>query len=328
MQALNWIRSPAFALALLWVVSATAATAATCPSGSTLAADEKEDAFRALLSLVAYLDQPPEIEYLGTTYRVEGVYPAHGSDSAGLAYTRYRAESAANCRHTILVFRGTESSWKDWAYGNLPLLRRQYRLALRAMDIEIRNIPAREPIELVGHSLGGGIASTLWRYYPDRQNIHAIAFNSSPLLGCLLFDGRSCTHDKKTNYRRWRNVYDRGDPTRWIGNLLFPHRWNWFSKLTRGVDRNHYYRKGDYGHTGILGSHSIVNLALGLSEERYGRDSVLIKAIRCIERRRDQQRSGQLLKPETFEFDGLVLRFDNGTPAAPGAIARQRQAQF
>lgn len=278
----------------------------------------------ALLSAAAYLNCPPNIDHGEAHYEVTRVFPGTTRESSGLAYVVYRVTGTGEPVSTVIAFRGTESSWRDWVLGNVPILRLQSRRALRAMDRELEAVPVQQPVLLTGHSLGGGIATTLWRYHPERTNMRAFAFNSSPLLGCLWFDGRRCQQDSRQTYGRWSNSYETGDPTRRLGNLLFPHRWNWLSKLLRGVDRDCYYRKLNFSAGGALSSHSIDNLARSLATDEDGEGTPLVDALEAINCHQRAEHGTHVQCAESVVLKDLAVHFPKTCHPPLGAQADDR----
>ena len=76
----------------------------------------------------------------------------------------------------ILVFRGTDS-FTDFKTGNNPFTQTQNELALNIFD-EIKKEYSIDAITVVGHSLGGGIATHVSL---NRENATSYSFNGSPV---------------------------------------------------------------------------------------------------------------------------------------------------
>ncbi len=97
---------------------------------------------------------------------------------SGFAARTYRVSKPNEEAYTVIAYRGTNFfQWRDWFHGNL--FDAQYRQGLSHF-LSIRSqVPAGTRIVVVGHSLGGAIAT----YVSLRaENAPAYIFNSSPRL--------------------------------------------------------------------------------------------------------------------------------------------------
>ena len=102
-----------------------------------------------------------------------------GGDPAGpcgFAYRTFERRSGGRAVEVILAYRGTEfTDPGDWLCGNL--LGTQNRSGLAAYDSWRDRTPRHIPVNVTGHSLGGGIATFV---SINRSRVNSYAFNSSP----------------------------------------------------------------------------------------------------------------------------------------------------
>jgi hypothetical protein len=220
----------------------------------------------ALLSLAAYLDNPPFLALGAREYRPTLRYPERKRGARGLAYTVF--DEFFEGRHVarIVAYRGTElRHLNDWIFGNIPLLRLQHRAAVKQFPGLLAGIPADVKVHVTGHSLGGGIAITIHRYYEERLDITRV-FNASPIMGCLNLFRQKCENDReliREHYRLseversrrellWANVHEAGDPTRVFGNVFAFWRWG---ILNEGRDQ--FYRRHNFLPPTMVSDHDI-----------------------------------------------------------------------
>ena len=96
-------------------------------------------------------------------------------DEIGFGYALYERKIGPDQRDLVLAFRGTDFAQPmDWACGNFVTCQNLRGLGLYR---RIRTDHPGVPIHVVGHSLGGGIATYVSLHEPVAQSI---AFNSSP----------------------------------------------------------------------------------------------------------------------------------------------------
>ncbi len=315
---LAWWQLAAVALALN-VGAVSAEDALECssedvPEGYIEAA--RADAVLATLSLAAYLDCPPDLIRADAEYRLDGWFPEGEKRDYGLAYVvygKYPTSGPDRRVQKIVAYRGTEfSSPADWVLGNLPLLRFQYRLAEKKLDDVLKDRQPDEEIIYTGHSLGGGLAVSMWRYRAENDNgIRAVSFNGSPMFGCILGHNGShtCKREVQGDAPLWHNAYEKGDPTRIVGNLFFPWRWNWLVKHWR-FDRNPYYHQYDFLEPVAIADHSMATLANNLACKTKDTNADLVQAIAGIQCVRDHEGDRSSCPPDIKEASG-ALRFDN-----------------
>jgi pimeloyl-ACP methyl ester carboxylesterase len=251
------------------------------------------DSVRALLSMAAYLDCPPTITLDGDVFRPIRRFPEHGERAFGLSYTVFdkTEKDTQSVDLRVIAYRGTQLKHpNDWIFGNLPLLRTQYRIARNRFLDELADLPEDAHVSVMGHSLGGGIAVSMYRHFPERI-VRARAFNSSPLHGCPLLTRAKCLRDSTLarlpdvaeRKHEWQNTYELGDPTRVVGNLL-PWRWNVFAK-PMGKDRDRWYRRYDFLGFHLISDHDIGSLAYHLAcHAKQPREDVkaAVIAIQCL----------------------------------------------
>lgn len=140
----------------------------------------------------------------------------------GLAFDVYEKRKNDVVEQVVIAFRGTEDkNLKDWFWGNFSSA--QYKKA-RALIGEVVTKYKGVPIVSTGHSLGGGLAMfASYRF----DGVTAVGFNASPR-----YHSKS---GKKPNTRVI--IYERGDPTRFIGNILYPWRWRWIWTINESLWR-------------------------------------------------------------------------------------------
>ncbi len=124
----------------------------------------------------------------------ESLLPNEGLEEGigfrGKAWLRY-AKGKANPPEVIIVFRGTQFfEWSDWTRGNFVFIKGLFRTQFdAALDFSIsvkkyleKSNQSYSNVTLVGHSLGGGLAEYVQRFYKGSK---AIVFNSSPNTGTI-----------------------------------------------------------------------------------------------------------------------------------------------
>lgn len=98
------------------------------------------------------------------------------NDDLGFAYSLFHKHSEGQLTEVIIGFRGTEpTSVKDWVPGNI--IAAQNARGLAVYEQLRKTTPARIPITVTGHSLGGGIATQVSLRH---ENVKSYIFNSSP----------------------------------------------------------------------------------------------------------------------------------------------------
>ena len=108
----------------------------------------------------------------------------------GKAWLRYKNEKES-IPEVVIVFRGTQPlELNDWTRGNLAFFKGLYRTQFdAALDFSIRvkqhlkkSNQHFTKVVLVGHSLGGGLAEYVQRFFKESK---AVAFNTSPNTGTI-----------------------------------------------------------------------------------------------------------------------------------------------
>ncbi|MBI2399083.1 MAG: hypothetical protein HYV17_14945 [Xanthomonadales bacterium] len=271
-----------------------------------------KDALLATLSLAAYLDWPPTVKRSDRTYRPLKQFPSSNERNYGLAYVVYGRFDAATPEvrsKRVFAYRGTEfTEPSDWFLGNAPLIRMQYRLAEKRLREELRERHPNEEIIFTGHSLGGGLAVTMWRYHADSKS-RAVSFNGSPLLGCIFAhrSDRPCRRERRGDIAGWHNAFESGEPTRIIGNLL-PWRWNWLLKHWQ-YDRDAYYHRYHFADHAFVSDHSMAMLANNLACRSDESNADLVPAIEAIQCLRDHNEDHEACR-ESIRNAARVLHFD------------------
>lgn len=102
-------------------------------------------------------------------------HESNDNDDVGLAYDLYRLRSAPD--RLIAVFRGTEPDGCDFGHGNLRLHQQERATGDLRRYIRERSI-SPDAVTLVGHSLGGAIATHLSYRLPGSRSY---VFNASPV---------------------------------------------------------------------------------------------------------------------------------------------------
>jgi hypothetical protein len=276
----------------------------------------RSDAVLATLSLAAYLDCPPDIVRTDAEYRVLEWFPDDERIDFGLAYVVYGKFQKSDPDRRIqklVAYRGTQfSSPADWFLGNLPLLRFQYRLAEKKLDDVLEDRQSGEEVIYTGHSLGGGLAVSMWRYRAkDDKLISAVSFNGSPMFGCILLHNgtHSCRREQENDDPLWHNAFEKGDPTRIVGNVLFPWRWNWLLKHW-WFNRDPYYHRYDFLKPAAITDHDMATLANNLACNTGDTNVDLTNALVAIQCIRDHKGDRAKCQVEIAEARD-VLRFDN-----------------
>jgi len=122
-------------------------------------------------------EKPPHFNLDGVFTRVA---PAPDNDEIGLAYTVYTRTEGACAPEVVVVFRGTEgvTNFPDMWHGNA--LGRQNTAGLEEFRKWVRwrndNLPGAR-MTVVGHSLGGGIATYI---SINEDDVASFAFDGSP----------------------------------------------------------------------------------------------------------------------------------------------------
>ena len=100
------------------------------------------------------------------------------AEDGGFTYAIFDRLDAGHLRETIIAFRGTDSL-SDWLHGNLSKRRNRQGRAIYALVREALDAHgyADVPVTVTGHSLGGAMASSVAREWPD---VPAYVFNASP----------------------------------------------------------------------------------------------------------------------------------------------------
>ena len=163
------------------------------------------------------------------------------STESGLYYDLYEKKKGGVLSEVVIAFRGTQG-FKDWINGNLS--NKQYDDALKHIKKVVNSYSDfNVPIIATGHSLGGGLA--MFASYQEK-GITGVGFNSSPRY-----------HSKNHKEKNTRVIlFESGDPTRILGNLIFPWRWQWL-----GIKPKIKYLEYDFS-TGL--SHGSYPLTMAL----------------------------------------------------------------
>lgn len=166
------------------------------------------------------------------------------SDTSGLDYQLYEKTVNQKVVEAVMVFQGT-AGLIDWTYGNLSS--KQYKYAKSHIE-SLSNYYMNKgiPFKATGHSLGGGLA--LYASY-QFDEIEAIGFNSSPRYHSKKI--------KKTNNRFV--IFEKGEPNRIAGNIIFPWRWSIFED-----EMNIKFYKYNFQKRVGLRNHQSTRLAKGL----------------------------------------------------------------
>ncbi len=201
-------------------------------------------------------------------------------DDLGLYYQVWRREALA-ATEVVLAFRGTWG-WKDWQYGNLRWATRflpgedQYERA-RSYSIQVINHfealseseMANRPVRFysTGHSLGGGLAQTVFYQNPDKY-LQVFAFDPTPVTGftdqpkeiqmaaCACRELPEGTPPGETGIYRFYESYEVLANLRIWHKLIFnPHR------------HIHEVRFAFDESANIVSQHSMYNLAINLVKE-------------------------------------------------------------
>lgn len=121
--------------------------------------------------------------------------PSYSNRFAGLAIDVWEQEGS---KSTIFAFRGTDSKW-DYMMANLSFpISIQYKSANKKFK-KYQERASRD-ITVTGHSLGGGLALSV---YTKNKNINVIVFDSSP----RVFDGWG--HEAEEGHRML--VFQKGE---------------------------------------------------------------------------------------------------------------------
>lgn len=98
------------------------------------------------------------------------------NDKIGFAYSLFERRSGGQLREVIIAFRGTEfTSLRDWGLGNI--MAAQNAEGLKLYESVRASTPADVPVNVTGHSLGGGIATHVSLRH---ANVKTYIFNASP----------------------------------------------------------------------------------------------------------------------------------------------------
>lgn len=135
----------------------------------------------AQMAYNAYLPDPdPDFPPFKLGPGVDLLEPPHDNDEFGLAYNVYARTEGPCAPEIILAFRGTEGPTNrlDMWHGNVR--GEQNRRALKIFDDKVAWRDAHMPgarMTVVGHSLGGGIATYI---SINRPSVASFAFDGSP----------------------------------------------------------------------------------------------------------------------------------------------------
>jgi hypothetical protein len=129
-----------------------------------------------------------------TNETFERILPKEGLEEdigfRGKAWLRYE-NGKKSIPEVVIAFRGTQfTELNDWTRGNLVFVKGLYRTQFdAALDFSMgvkqyleKSNQHFSKVVLVGHSLGGGLAEYVQRFYKDSK---AVAFDSSPNTGTI-----------------------------------------------------------------------------------------------------------------------------------------------
>lgn len=173
----------------------------------------------------------------------------------GLAYDYYFDDHNPNIFKVMVAYRGSETQYNDWVYGNFfPDIfgQSQHRLAEFGFN-QIRSKALQnahgKPIYYftTGHSLGGALARHIAEAYPC---VSAIVFNSSPVT-------RAAQLDPRSGGNFIIDIVENHDELRFLSNLFFS-----FDDTHKG-----YYSFDTLNLNEFDGSsdHSLTGIAVGMA---------------------------------------------------------------
>lgn len=170
-------------------------------------------------------------------------------NKTGLDYQIYEKIVDGKIVEAVIAFRGT-AGVKDWIYGNLS--NKQYETAKSHIQSFINDYEGTS-LKATGHSLGGGLA--IYASYQSKEKLDAIAFNPSPRY-----------HSKKNKQENERVIiYERGEPNRLAGRILFPWRWDIFNVDMKTEEPIRYnFLTGGFGLRNVVRNHRSSDLTKGL----------------------------------------------------------------
>jgi pimeloyl-ACP methyl ester carboxylesterase len=96
------------------------------------------------------------------------------SDPSGFAYSVFERRGNGQLLETVIAFRGTELGFLDIWRGSITAEQNSRGLALYD---RIKAAAGNSPVNVTGHSLGGGIATQVSL---QRENVRSYIFNASP----------------------------------------------------------------------------------------------------------------------------------------------------
>lgn len=206
-----------------------------------------QNAIYAMLSTNVYGNK--ENTFILPKYWQENESKRYSDRQTGLDYHIYEKIVDGKIVEAVIAFRGT-AGVKDWIYGNLS--NKQYETAKGHIQSFINDYKGTS-LKATGHSLGGGLA--IYASYQFEEKIKAIAFNTSPR-----YHSKS---DKKENERIL--IYEKGEPNRLAGRILFPWRWDIFNVNMKTNEPIRYnFLTGGFGLRNIIRNHRSSDLAKGL----------------------------------------------------------------